>query len=480
MEITDECRDAILQFARYCPNVTKIKGSEKNIWSILAQLSTRYFEKLKELPVPKKGDMAEYSACALIYRNQLKTHHVIGYSASSAYGSFENLQLRKFTNIQTLQIFPDKDNARIYDFDEVIDACPQITCLSIRIEELFSVNTLSKNLTRRTSIKNHQSVINLNADINFDRHAIDYLLHKFPNMKKGFLRINNICLPNTKEEVEYFTTNFRKLVDYTYTKDFSINLQTSLEPLMEIIQYVGTKSLRVFFTLDDEDGPLDGIRLMFKKDHISLDCKNGISRRGLLMIWHAFSTSVTRLEVRRHSLFIDDDANIIITDILPNMNLIELHYSRSSRVCLPIETVVSSPDYSLKSLYLEVFDVDKNVYSYLSSNCKQLTKLKIHLSDVWDQKRYTICMSCTRFELFDFRTDIYTVVKNAEILLIVQANSDKKTQYILTKGELRKVGYKESIQRSVDFTIELVCCSIDYISLDIGYAKIYNYPIHLK
>lgn len=228
-EDVNKLKDTILHFAIHCPNVTAIEcssGLKRIVWTVLSQVSTRYFKNLDELPRPvDKNEIEAYNACAIMYRHQIKEHYVVGYHPLSLQARFKVLQLQDFSNIQSLTINADMTEARLFDFDQMIDSCPQIVSFTFTA---YGTNSMIGLWVcqdyNQTSYKPHRNITNLSLSVLFDAYALQYIIHKFPNLKSGNLSIADFSLNAPKDDEDGYITHATRMMNFMSHKSVVLTL----------------------------------------------------------------------------------------------------------------------------------------------------------------------------------------------------------------------------------------------------------------
>ncbi|CAO3702927.1 unnamed protein product [Rhizopus stolonifer] len=422
LDNSDELKSTLLHFAIYCPNLTVVKCSpslKKLTWIYLAQLSTKYFKNLTELPGPeKKEQIDEYSVCALMYRDRIMKHYVIGHHPSSSQGKFQVLQLQDFLKIQHLCITADKSRARLFDFDKMIDSCPRILRLTTTMNGHPQLDTWELEDYDKALYEPHQHINTLFLNINFDEYAFDYIFHKFPNLKKGTISINN-----TRSCESYFIAQLNTIKELTFYKSITLKITVPYETLVEMIKQTAIKTLKMNFAiLKPRSGHGKYLDLSIKKETFEVKELGNISRSDLLGVLRASATSTSKLKIQESGLETTANPMTTIVDILAHMNnLVKLEYtsllhSRNSNteergarnlrtMFMPIEPITCQPNDSLKFLDLYGDRIDEGIYPFFSSHCPKLCRLRIHLENGTGQNIYTIRMSNIHFRLFEFDSE---------------------------------------------------------------------------
>lgn len=402
----EQFEQVFFHFAIYCPHVTSLYCNRQRefVWTTLSK--SLYFKKLTEIPGPEEeSEMEEYNACAWHYKDQLQKIYALAYHPLDPRLKLEVHRLQQFPKTKSLIIYWTDPTCPFY-FDEIIDACPHATYLRC---ERVHFRTYGKEWTNLVYNKElyepHMSLVELEAILPFNSMLFDYLIHKFPNLQKGEISIQDRH-DTKREQDQYLSMNLGKLIEFTSESHLTITISISLERLKEALENACVKSLKLEFGSWQERTDL--VELMLIRDGAQIDYPAEHRNMRYLVtsdmfknVWCPISANTTslRIEIARPS---NEYVTFgIFMDIFKYAGcLTNLFYKIQETLCVDSSFDNYKVCGSLDSLTLHVVDIQEGVYPVFSKCCPQLTKLKLKLLTRMIRKVTRIDMPESNFELF--------------------------------------------------------------------------------
>ncbi|CAO3665300.1 unnamed protein product [Rhizopus stolonifer] len=414
----EHLENLFLHFATYCPNVTKLycPTNRELVWTYLKK--SLYFKKLIEISGPKdESEMKEFIDCTWHYKDQLQSQYALAYHPMDSRLQLQLQRLDQFPKTKSLVIYWCHP-ARLASFDKLVDACPHITKINFHRVYLQRYSLDWTAPCKEGLCKPHESLITLGAQFFFDPLLFDYIMHKFPKLKRGEIDVMNRD-DKKEEQDQYLVKNLDKLVEFTTRNRLTIKLSISLARLKEALGNTRLKCLKLFFYSDGDR--LDLAKLILIKEEItvvhpveSLDYITINPMSGGLVTsdifkdaWCPVSANITNLRIEIPSPSNEYVTFGIFMDIFEYASsLTHLSYKAQTRLSLDRHLDDYKVCETLESLGLYVSDVHEDVYPVFSKCCPGLKRMDLELLLRMSVGVTRIDMLESHFEFFQFSLNI--------------------------------------------------------------------------
>lgn len=424
----EHLENLFLHFAAYCPNVTKLycPANRELVWAHLKK--SLYFKKLIEISGPKdESEMKEFSDCAWHYKDQLQSQYALAYHPMDSRLQLEVQRLDQFPKTKSLVIYWCHP-ARLASFDELVDSCPHITKINFHRVHLQRYSLDWTAPCKKGLCKPHESLITLFAQFFFDPLLFDYIMYKFPKLKKGEIDVMNRD-DKKEEQDQYLVKNLDKLVEFTTRNHLTIKLSISLTRLKEALGNTRPKYLKLLFSSDSDRPDLAKLTLIkgevtvvhpaeslgYTEHLLTIDpMSRSLMTNDLVTsdifkdAWCPVSTDTTHLSIE-----IPRPSNGYVTfgifmDIFEHASsLVHLSYKAQTRLSLDCYLDNYKVCEALESLDLYVGDVHEDVYPVFSKCCPGLKRMNLKLL-------HRMSVGVTRIDMPESHLEFFQLSLNIE------------------------------------------------------------------
>lgn len=508
----DEAIEFLPELAKVTPNVKRFNTNKPPRWFWLdfAQVCARYWKNLEKIPYPSMDDFVEYNICALQHQQTLKEIFLPDDDPKNDRGRNIIRQLKYFPNMQDVQIESAIYTARPVDYDELIDNCPRLTHLLVMIDEMEEVDEEDYEWMPQydlATLKPCETMKDLCFIFNYDKYSIDYIMLKFPRLKRLDLAVH---LPltgsiQTKHDT-YLSKNIEVLVNYAIQiPKFNISFYGPIDLVPPFLKH--SKALEIYFSENDWDR--HGFRdddvtlhpsLEFTNDSACISFEDEVQPRELMRLWQLCMDIVT--EMTFHSPTDYDQAEIQdrnLENILLHCKKLRSFQYNANFLRPPVQKTRNLQQPMLETLELHVRQINKEVFPIYSRCMPALKDLTIRTVFEGDSK--------VNFDLKMPKTALNSLVFFATLRLKHREDSDRMVvldlgrlstpaPYILLKVETEESGLRHyvifrtdgktvieeadtSLSNEIAVTIHLKLLSIQTISLQIADILLKNHSFNL-
>lgn len=507
----------IEELAKYCPNVKKLT-KPFGVLSCQIWRSFRHFKKLQALPDPEREERSDYELCAEFYKNTLTEYYIFW---AHPFGEGEELlrsKVQEFIQLNKLYVIGFPNMTKIMDFDKMISSLPRLKTLFLRLDlsdEDFNTECfLDSRALDLSLIVPHSNIEYLSVLMAYDKHAYEYIIHKFPVLKHLDL---NLTYPHTlaieKENTQWTLNERERLFDYiSRIPKYNVCVHCSLESVPEFLKFRNDKTLKMEVvhgnTVDNYDFDLPFLR--FEKSATTIAIQRECAPDELLDIWRN-SKDIEGLIINHvsHTDFESLQAMVVnalctcqkiksivyhcyypLTDMVHDDSemynpFLEEIKIRSYGIDLETYLIFSESFPSLKRMEVEVHSLYENSsdvdpidpFVYIPANFDPFGLTCSDLEQVIHEHK--VFAPCTFFDHLSLHFNY--MIEDCCFLLLARTESGKRkacTVYTVNKQTI--VEERINLTRTPKMIVSILCQSIFKISLQQHEILLKDYVLNLK